>query len=273
MWLRTTAPRRSTFPDTGRRSEPAVVHTFIFGSCVSRDTFEFLDQAQFSLLRYVARSSLVSAFSPPAPVPLPEGHGLSPFQLRQVKTDASSSLLPLLRDLSGKIDLLLWDLVDERLGFYTDNDGHVVTDSIELRRVGNSTRLAGYRHIPFGSAEHHERFRSSLGPWRRFLEEQSLLDRLVVVALPWATLDVEGNAAPASFGITGDDGNRLFESYYTAIREEVGAPLVGQGLPARTDETHKWGPAPFHYSTQTYVNLRDQLVVAAGQRAQRTTHD
>jgi hypothetical protein len=250
-----------------------VVRTFIYGSCVSRDTFEFLDRKDFSLLRYVARSSLISALSPPAPVPLPEGHGLSPFQLRQVKTDASSSMLPLLRDLSDKIDLLLWDLVDERLGFYADDEGHVVTDSIELRRVGDHAGLAGYRHVPFGSAEHLDQFRSSLGPWRRFLDELGLLDRLVVVALPWATLDVEGKAAPASFGITGGEGNRLFAPYYAAIREEVGAPLIGQGLPARTDEAHKWGPAPFHYSTQTYLGLRDQLVGAAGQRTQRATHE
>ena len=250
-----------------------MIRTFIYGSCVSRDTFEFLDRADFSLLRYVARSSLVSAFSPPAPVPLLEGHGLSPFQLRQVETDVSSSLPSLLRDLSGMIDLLVWDLVDERLGFYVDSEKHVVTDSIELRKAGNSTCLAGYRHVPFGSAAHLDQFRSSLGSWQRLLEEQCLIDKLVVVAVPWATLDVEGHAAPKSFGITGDIGNRLFEPYYAAIREEVGAPLIGEGLRARTDEAHKWGPAPFHYSSETYESLRDLVVAAADQRPWRATHD
>lgn len=236
-----------------------MIRTFIYGSCVSRDTFEFLDRSEFSLLRYVARSSLVSAFSPAAPVPLQDGHGLSPFQLRQVKADASSSLLPLLRDFSGRIDLLLWDLVDERLGFYADPEGHVVTDSIELRKGGDHAGLAGYRHVPFGSAEHLERFRSSLGPWRRFLAEQGLLDRLVSVALPWASTDVDGKPAPASFGITGHQGNRLYEPYYDSVSEEFAAPVIGRGLAVRTDHRHKWGPAPFHYSADTYVALTNSI--------------
>ena len=152
-----------------------MIRTFIYGSCVSRDTFEYVDKERFSLLRYVARSSLISAFSPPAPLPIPTDHGLSAFQLRQVCTDSSSRLLPTLRELADRIDLLLWDLVDERLGVYTDAEGHVVTDSIELRTVGDHVLLDAYQHIPFGTDEHLALFRAALEPWRQFLEGQDLL--------------------------------------------------------------------------------------------------
>ena len=36
---------------------------FIYGSCVSRDTFEFLRPLGYGLVDYVARQSLISAFS------------------------------------------------------------------------------------------------------------------------------------------------------------------------------------------------------------------
>ena len=247
-----------------------MIRTFIYGSCVSRDTFEYLDKDAFSLLRYVARSSLVSAFSPPGPVPLTDGHELSPFQLRQVQTDAASGLLRLLRQHSDRIDLLLWDLVDERLGFYENGKGHVVTDSIELRKAGDHAALDGYRHYGFGSRQHLRRFRAALSPWRDFLEGQGLLHRVVVVAPPWAETDLLGNEAPASFGLTGAEANRVIRPYVAAVRAVVGSNVVGTHVLAQTDDAHQWGPAPFHYSRATYTALHDELIVKSGELEKAT---
>lgn len=240
-----------------------MVRTFIYGSCVSRDTFEYLDQDDFSLLRYVARSSLVSAFSPPGPVPLTEGHGLSPFQLRQVETDATSGLLPLLRQHADRIDLLLWDLVDERLGFYENSEGHVVTDSVELRKAGEHAALDGYRHYAFGSRHHLKRFRAALAPWRDFLQREGLLERLVVVAPPWAETDLEGREVPGSFGLSGSKANRLLKPYLAAVQFALGRPVVGADLATHTDTAHKWGPAPFHYCQVDYLRLAAEATAMA----------
>ena len=38
---------------------------FIYGSCVSRDTFEYLDPDQFEIVQYVARQSALSAYTRP----------------------------------------------------------------------------------------------------------------------------------------------------------------------------------------------------------------
>ncbi|GAA6527753.1 DUF6270 domain-containing protein [Intrasporangium sp. DVR] len=236
-----------------------MIRTFIYGSCVSRDTFEFLDPNEFTLLRYVARSSLVSACSPPGPDPLPAEHNLSPFQLRQVHTDTASALPPLLRDLAGKIDLLLWDLVDERLGFFEDGEGHVVTDSVELRKAGIQGVLARFQHFAFGTSPHLERFRSTLPRWREFLDDARLINRVAVLAPPWAETDVNGEDAPPSFGMTGAEGNRLLKPYYDAVSELVGVPLLGRGIQTHTDQAHKWGPAPFHYSATAYHSLVVEL--------------
>ncbi|MDC5698349.1 DUF6270 domain-containing protein [Intrasporangium calvum] len=246
-----------------------MIRTFIYGSCVSRDTFEFLDKGEFSLLRYVARSSLVSAFSPPGPVPLTEGHGLSPFQLRQVETDAESGLLPLLREHADRIDLLLWDLVDERLGFYESSDGHVVTDSVELRKAGAHAALDGYRQYAFGSRQHLKRFRAALTPWREFLEERNLLHRLVVVAPPWAEIDADGSPAPASFGLTGAGANQTVAQYLDALQGASFQQVIGRELNVRTDKNHRWGAAPFHYTPDIYDALTSAVEDICASQAPR----
>ena len=237
-----------------------MVRTFIYGSCVSRDTFEYLDKDAFSLLRYVARSSLVSAFSPPGPVPLTEGHELSPFQLRQVQTDAASGLLPLLREHSDLIDLLLWDLVDERLGFYENGEGHVITDSIELRKAGDHAALDGYRHYAFGSRQHLERFIAVLPLWREFLVGQDLLRRLVILAPPWAETDAYGVLSPASFGMSAREANRIFALYHQPTANGLSVASIGKSVDVHADQDHKWGLAAFHYSDSTYEILGKELL-------------
>ena len=75
---------------------------FIYGSCVSRDSYERLDSAMFPLVSYVARQSLISSFSRPATfVSMPEFTGLtSKFQIKMLGGDLESSLPRSLRSIA-----------------------------------------------------------------------------------------------------------------------------------------------------------------------------
>ena len=237
-----------------------MIRTFIYGSCVSRDTFEYLDKGEFSLLRYVARSSLVSAFSPPGPVPLAQGHGLSPFQLRQVETDAASGLLPLLRELADRVDLLLWDLCDERMGLFDVGDGRVVTRSVELLRAQTQSEILNTaRLIDFGTDEHLSRFQKALERFAAHLDQSNLLGKILLVAPRWAEEDDAGRGDLKSFGRSAEWANDRFKEYNHLVGATIGCPVLGHDIKTIADTAHKWGRAPFHYAQPVYTELAREI--------------
>ena len=242
----------------------ARLRTYVVGSCVSRDTFAFLNPKHFELAGYLARQSLISAFGSVASPPIDPAAFTSPFQRRMLEADAGSALPALLREVRAEVDLVLWDLVDERLGVLSHPGGGVSTDSVELRSHLSGTLPPGVERTPFGSARHLELFTAALPVWRNLLAELGLLDRTVLVAPPWATLSTTGEPTPTSFGLNADEANRLTEAYVVRAQEVLGLPAVGRSLPSpRALSTHQWGLAPFHYDDQTYERLATEISSAA----------
>lgn len=83
------------------------VRTLVYGSCDSRDTFSELPRGEFELVDYVARQSLISAYSTPVteqPVPRMS----SRFQQRMVRGDFVSSLPSVLAQHARAISPVLW---------------------------------------------------------------------------------------------------------------------------------------------------------------------
>ncbi len=228
---------------------------FVYGSCVSRDTVETMDRGDVHLVAYIARQSLVSALGPPAPAHLAPA-GLSRFQRRMVEGDLRSDLPDRVQQHGTEVDLLVWDLTDERLGVYALPDGSFVTRSAEIvgseleRRVREEGEL-----VEFGTDRHFDLWREAAGRWLALLRRFHLTERTVVLAPPWATHLSDGGPVPSSFGLEPATANELYERYLDVLRAE--------GLPvARTDEAttlasadHRWGAAPFHYDDATYASL------------------
>ncbi len=80
--------------------------TSIFGSCVSRDVFEFDDR--LALDAYVARQSVVSSVSPAAPIEEDEIALSSAFQKRSVYSDIAKTAF----DELARFDDSGWLLID-----------------------------------------------------------------------------------------------------------------------------------------------------------------
>ncbi|WP_325002331.1 DUF6270 domain-containing protein [Intrasporangium sp.] len=244
--------------------EPQRLRTFIMGSCVARDTFEFLDPRFFELRGYLARQSLISAFGAVAQPPIDPARLTSPFQRRMLEADARSALPGMLRQLAPDVDLLLWDLVDERLGILDHPDGGVSTDSVEVRSQPSEVASSGLTHVGFGTPEHLARFSAVLPAWRDLLASLGLLDRTVLVAPPWATRSTTGELTPSSFGLDAQEANRLTQPYLDRAVEVLGVEVVGRSLEAaRALATHQWGLAPFHYDDRTYRDLATEIAAAA----------
>lgn len=241
--------------------EAEQIQVAIYGSCVSRDTFEHLGPA-FELVSYTARQSLVSAFSAPVDPEFDLGLSTLPseFQRRMLRADARSSLVDSLNRLPESLDLLVWDLVDERLGISRFQDGSVQTRSVEQLRAGIVP--LNTEHVPYGSPAHHALWSDALDQWGEALDARKLVGRTVLLAPPWALEDSEGAPTPASFGLRPDDANEITERYVEQVRSRLGIPVVSTHdvVSART---HRWGRAAFHYSDEVYQRLAADLSARA----------
>lgn len=235
---------------------------FIYGSCVSRDSFEYLDMDRFQLVEYVARQSLASAFAGPGEPAFDTSTLESQFQRRVLDLDAASGLPRQLRSAADTVDLLLWDLFDERLGYYARPDGTVVTNTVELIRWSRETGLEpSGRLVPYGSREHLRAFTRRLEDFRTLLDETGLRDRVVLVAPSWARVTETDDRTPSSFGITAQRANVLTLPYLQAVRDTVQPGLIISPPLAltRAASDHQWGIAPFHYVPEVYRYITDAL--------------
>jgi hypothetical protein len=237
-----------------------MIRTFIWGSCVARDTFEYLPSQEFTLLRYVARQSAVSAAS--RPVSLVEPPKLpSAFQHRMLVGDFASNLRAELA-VHTSTDLVLLDLVDERLGVYVLPDDTVLTRSLELIQSNIEARLPeGTRYLKFGTPEHYERWSASVEELGGALCNLVPDAKVVLLDVPWAQRSASGAETPRSFGVSAADANPRFRPYVVRAVEALGAHLVSlQDRDVTADDNHVWGLAPFHYTAQVYEAAVERLV-------------
>ncbi|WNB85190.1 DUF6270 domain-containing protein [Cellulomonas sp. ATA003] len=233
---------------------------FVYGSCVSRDSAEFFPGNTLQVLQYVARQSLISAFSPgPATVDLTAVQ--SPFQRRMLEGDAQGSLPALLERARDQIDLLLWDLTDERLGVLVSTDGHVVTRTVEGLAAGISGEVDGWRLVPFGSDEHFAMWIAALERFTGLLTGLELLERTVLLHVPWAERSDDGMPVPASFGTSSVQANKAYERYYEHAQRSGFAIEALPSSMSVTSSAHRWGAAPFHYTESTYREIVERIVV------------
>jgi hypothetical protein len=232
----------------------------VFGSCVARDTVEFAAADSVDLRGYVARQSLLSA-GDDASAHLPEALGLpSKFQERMIRNDFSGNLLTRLESMADELDVLLWDLADERHGVHRFPDGAIATRSIDtIRAEAVSAVLEQAEHIPFGTDEHFALWKAKVDAFDVRLRELGLFDRTVVLEVPWALRTTEGKTTPWSMGVRAGDANKRYRRYYDYLRQ-TGHKMVE--LPVEVvlaDPNHKWGLAPFHYTPEVYREVLWQL--------------
>lgn len=237
---------------------------FVYGSCVSRDTLEFLPPQSFQLLGYLARHSLLS-HGTDASEKLPADLAVSSdFQARMIRKDWEGDKLDDLINLAEDIDLLIWDLIDERHGVHWFPTGEIVTRSIDvLGSEPASSLLLDDTRIPFGSNTHFEGWAEKAREFVNFLKEHGLLERTRLIRVNWAQTVTDGTEVPSSMGISSAEANSDFQRYYTLL-ESVGVPMIE--VPediVQADPNHKWGLAPFHYVPAVYEYIGAKLGLLA----------
>lgn len=238
---------------------------FIYGSCVSRDTFEHLDPEQFSLVHYVARQSALSATTRPVELMAPPS-AASRFQQRMLEGDFRSTLRPLLQQHANETDVLLVDLTDERLGVYLLPDGTVVTRSVELIESGAEQSLpAGTHYVQFGTQQHFEFWSGAIQALGDTIRQTMPHASVALLNVPWAEWSESGAPTPDSFGVTAAQANPVFDSYAEIAGEALGAHVITlDPADVVSGPHHPWGDAPFHYAERVYLDIVRRLTGSEG---------
>ncbi|MGP5164609.1 DUF6270 domain-containing protein [Arthrobacter rhombi] len=233
---------------------------FAYGGCVTRDSFELL-KSDYSLVSYVARQSLASSGHAPIVVPKKQLHLGSPFQQRQLVGDVESNFFPALRRYACTSDAIILDLVVERLGIRQYQKGFL-TQSNELSKspLGKSLTTA-HPSIRFATNRHFKLWSYGARQLARVLRQESALGRTIVFDTPWASQTSTGTELPGFRSQSSAKMNELYKPYYAYLRE-LGFRVLR--LPDETvlsDANHQWGPAPYHYISEAYAWMAQQVRV------------
>lgn len=206
----------------------------IFGSCVSRDTAEFIPEAEVEV--YVARHSFVSLVAPHGVDGVRADRLHSNFQRRMLQCDLTGDGINRVAEKSNDLDLVILDLVDERRGFWLFPDGTTATNSIEFEKVGGIeyAESQGARLIRFGTSEHFTAWKIGLNRLIRELTEANLIDRTLFLDLEWAGT-FEGMPQPRNdlVSLIGRRYRKVLRGTRTALRafsQKKRLPEIWHGL-------------------------------------------
>ncbi|ADU47662.1 hypothetical protein Intca_1143 [Intrasporangium calvum DSM 43043] len=223
----------------------------IHGSCVSRDTFEFLP-ASYRLVNYVARQSAISVGNSAPGISDRLPRLSSPFQDRMIRGDIRGDLLERIRALAEEVDLVLVDLVDERGGVVAIGDGYA-TRLAEFWSNGGKELAKGAEHIAFGTQRHFSLWAGAFDRIVSELESLGLLAKVLVLSTPWAEKLEDGSPLGVPEWMTAPKvANEEYARYFDHL-ESRGLRLLR--LPDRlalSSTEHRWGPSPFHYTDAAY---------------------
>ena len=235
----------------------APLNAVIFGSCVTRDTTEVMGGDEVTVARYIPRMSILSAGSNACRNIDGDLTGASRFQIRNVEADIRGQLLPVLARHSD-VDVLLWDLVDERHGVLEFEDGSIMTRSIDAQAIPETANaVKSAREIPFASAEHFNRWAGAASAIVDGLDAIGMLDKVLVLDVSWAEVASDGRIPPQSAGLGSEQANSAYQPYFDHLRS-LGL-RIAEVRSTIADPQHQWGFAPFHYDDETYARIRREI--------------
>ena len=225
----------------------------IFGSCVSRDIFNFKNLKSHEVIEYFARSSFASAFQS---VIVLDNYSInldSAFQRRIVHSDLTKEFPLALESLF--YDQLLIDLIDERFDLFIFHKGGVCTLSNEVLAGGFECRDDLGRTVKSGSDEFFKLWEEGWCKFVEILSRTGKLDCLRVNRVFWAEKTANGGDFSPSYSLRGiAEANKFLERLYERIALDIDFSqficfekklLVGA-------INHRWGLSPFHYIEDYY---------------------
>lgn len=223
----------------------------IFGSCVSRDAFEYAEPGQFEIVGYYARSSLASLATAAKIDEKILSKIESKFQRRMVAADMAKTFWQILDE--TEFDILVMDFIDERSHLLELNDGAIHTVSTEYKNASTGGAWGG-RQIASTSDEKFELWLKSFQKLIAKLSARNYIKRLRVNKVFWSNKTEIGTTIP---GYTSEQINNA-NTFLTKLYSTVEGFLTNSCFITYPDNLfycdthHKWGVHPFHYNSSLY---------------------
>ena len=228
---------------------------FVYGSeSVALDVLRAAGE-QFVCSRLISRQSVISGMSRPVRTSVSKAPDAS---TQRAEADAASSLMMWARLDRRRIDGVIWDLSDERFGVERLGDDAYRTLTPDYSDVILEGDFLGRSSIPFGSDEHFDLFRFAAGRFVELLNSVGLGSRTLVLAPEYASR-FNGDV-PAEHAAAAADHNSIWRRYWKYLHDvcQVRVALVPE-CRIMGDSGHRWGPAPFHYSSETIDELAESV--------------
>ena len=233
------------------------LNVYVYGSCVSRDVTRVCPE-HLTTAKYIARQSWASAASLPTEPPSIPSKLDSPFQNRMVINDIQSSFPRDLLSNDQSFEVLLLDLVDERLGLVASGPS-IFTDSYELRGTGWKPALGVSSKLDFGTDEHFNIWATSAEKLIKLLDATNNINKTRLIRSKYAARANDGYQMSERMRTPPDEWNNLFARYYS-FAEELGFPIIE--VPDEyciASQDHTWGLEAFHYVDEFYQFVAGQL--------------
>ncbi len=224
----------------------------ILGSCVSRDIFDLAPLDNVRIAKYVARSSLVSMFSPQLIKPTKEMLESTKWRDRMQVLDLNKTGIEYL--FSEGCDFMVIDLIDERLGIITDG---VAATSI-APFVNDEDFMLAYganfkKSMPFHKG-YFELWQVGLLKFAALIKQKDMEEKVILNKIFLESRANDGNVvAGISIDFVEKMNVVLGKMYDEFIKLLPNCQLIEYGEGELfVDAEHRWGAAPFHYDLPTY---------------------
>ena len=189
-----------------------VLKVITYGSGAAWELVHTYSADSINSLTYVGRQSLISAMNGPSKGLAHLSDASATRFERAVQEDVQASLMDRVRGHAASADLLIWDISDERFGLVSTADSTYLTRSPQLRKSA-VVLPAGSKEIPFGTEQHFALWERASTDFVNFLKEVQLLEKTVLLDIPWASVDELGNDVALPYGLSPAEANDQFKRY------------------------------------------------------------
>lgn len=235
----------------------------IFGSCVSRDLFEFEKIKRFKIGTYVARESILSAVSPA--IEFEEGaiQLSSSFQKRMVEYDLKSNGLDCLKKSAS--DYLVVDLIDERFDIAQIGDAFItLSTEFTLSKVLDSNVYSIIKKNDMFFKEHESLIYESVDKFCERILEIYDPGHVIIHKAYMVNTYIDKRGKKKKFSLPYLSFNKRINDILTKMYARMesrmtDAMVVDISSGYYADENHKWGLAPKHYQKEYYIAALNEI--------------
>ena len=222
----------------------------IWGSCVTRDAFEFFDDCTIGY--FSSRQSIISACSP-----IPDRHTInrvkflqntSDFHRRVIIEDVNKTSISKMQSSSNE-DILVIDLTEERNPLLESHCCYI-TLSDDSKKFSNTNLLFNNKIIPFSDL-YIELFKKNIEKFAREISytsnksnEKKIRKNIIIHRAFFSEIDFERKK-----------NNEILKLFYDLLSEKI-QNSISIEVPKYfriCSPLHKWGPYHLHFIDEFYI--------------------